>query len=133
MTSESKAEEVCEWEALGSAVWNRTTADPQFEALNHVEALRLAAWLTTRDRAHHQQAQRLEQAVAALREVRERLDNVQENRCTCPHDYFHGDHHYQWCPGNDAAKKASSQLWISHNQLSYWLDKALASLRAEQP
>ncbi len=81
--------------------------------------------------------ERVDAAVwTVLRDLEWELKNVREHRCTCPHDYFHGDHHYDQCPGNNEITTAVRRLTTPLNRVAYCVDqlrKALAPVPQPAP
>ncbi len=67
----------------------------------------------------------------ALESARKEVVNLQKHRCTCPGDYYDGDHHYKYCPAANEVQTAAARLLIPLNRIASELGwKADAALAA---
>ena len=68
----------------------------------------------------------------ALEAARRELDNIRESRCTCTHDYYHGDHHYKFCPASTESKAAARHLKFLLNRVAYELNRPIRAALADE-
>ncbi len=88
--------------------------------------------LRTQDTTIAELRKALEVARKECKSAVNELDDLREYRCTCPHDYFHGDRHYMYCPAADEMKAATKRIWSGLNRPAYYIDKALAAIAATE-
>ena len=122
-----------QWKQL--AMLARHRAETAEARVAEVEGELLAAKLRSADNqnAYYREKGERERLAAALQEAQRELNNIREKRCTCPHDYYHGDHHYTYCPASDKSKAASSHLMFPLNRVAYALEAPeRAALTANQ-